>query len=216
MGDGCCRPDYDALFDARSAHRELSDFRRRGARGTTRQLLDAIRGEGVAGASLLDIGGGIGSIGIELLDAGAASLTDVDASGSYLAVASHELRRRGHGERVTLHHGNFVALAGEVAAADVVTLDRVICCYHDWEALVDRSLERARRLYGIVLPRDHWWMRLPIGAVRGVGRMVGRAYPFHVHPERAIDARIRAAGFEPILARRGWFWQALLYRRAAH
>lgn len=215
MTPDCCRPDYDAVFDERAARRELAAYRRNGPTGTTRRLLEAIRESGVAGARVLDIGGGVGIIGAELLHAGASRLTDVDASRSYLAAARSEIERRGHGERATFMHGDFVELADAVEPAEIVTLDRVICCYGDWESLVDRSLDRARRLYGVVYPRDRWWMRLSIATVRAAGRLFGRALPFHVHPERAVDARIRAAGFQPIFARRGLAWQTILHRRAS-
>ncbi len=214
MSRDCCQTDYDALFDDRAARRELTDYRRQGARGTTARLIDAIRKEGVAGASVLDIGGGVGVIGAELLGAGAASLTDVDASGPYLAAARSEIDRRGYAERATFEHGDFVARAPEVADADIVTLDRVICCYEDWTALVDRSVERTRRLYGLVYPVDRWWMRLSVGVIRAVSRLFGQPAPFAVHPDRAVDARIRAAGFTPILEDRGIAWQTVLYRRA--
>ena len=214
MSPDCCRPDYDALFDDRAARRELSAYWRNGADGTTGRLLDAIRAEGVEGASVLDIGGGVGVIGLELLAAGAASLTDVDASGPYLAAARTEIERRGFGDRTRFHHGDFVALADKVPDADVVTLDRVVCCYLDWEALVDRSLERARRLFGLVYPIDRWWMRWSVGLMRSVGRVFGQAMPFSVHPDRKVDARIRAAGFVPVVAHRGIAWQTVLYRRA--
>lgn len=213
MSGSCCQTDYDALFDDRAARRELAEYRRRGARGNTARLVNAIRGEGVEGASVLDIGGGVGVIGAELLSAGAASLTAVDASRPYLAAARIEIGRRGFADRATFEHGDFVARAPEVAEADIVTLDRVICCYADWTALVDRSLERARRLYGLVYPVDRWWMRLSAGVFRGISRLFGRPAPFAVHPDRAVDARIRAAGFTPILEERGIAWQTVLYRR---
>lgn len=215
MSRNCCRPDYDALFDDRAARRELEAYRRTGADGRTRHLLDAVRAEGVGGGTVIDIGGGVGVIGVELLAAGARALTNVDASGPYLSAARSEIERRGFGDRTTFHHGDFVDLASEVATADIVTLNRVVCCYGDWEALIGRSAERARRLYGLVYPRDRWWMRMPLGVVRAVGPLFGQAFPFHVHPERAIDERIRASGFELVFARRGIAWQTLLYRRIA-
>ena len=213
MSRECCRPDYDALFGDRAARRELRAYRRNGATGTTRQLLDALRREGVEGATAIDIGGGVGIIGVELLTAGVTEVVNVDASRAYLARAREEIERRGFSERVAFHKGDFVDLADSVGQADVVTLDRVICCYTDWEALVGRSVERARRLYGVVYPRDRWWMRASIGAVRTAGRLFGQAFPFHVHPERRIDALIRASGFELVFARRGLAWQTLVYRR---
>lgn len=213
MSRDCCQTDYDALFDDRAARRELADYRRRGARGTTARLLEAIRREGVVSASVLDIGGGVGVIGAELLRAGASSLTDVDASRPYLAAARSEINRRGYADRATFEHGDFVERAPDVAPADIVTLDRVICCYGDWVGLVDRSVERARRLYGLVYPVDRWWMRLSVGVVRGISRLFGHPAPFAVHPDRAVDARIRAAGFTPIVEERGFAWQTVLYRR---
>ena len=213
MRRDCCRPDYDALFDDRAARRELSAYRRRGPRGGTRRLVEAIRAEGVTSATVLDIGGGVGVIGAELLHHGARHLTDVDASRPYLAAARSEIERRGLGDRATFMHGDFVRLADQVPAADVVTLDRVICCYDDWAALVDRSTERAGRLYGLVYPRDRWWMRAAISIVRASGRIFGQALPFNVHPDRLVDERVRAAGFVPVLSDRGWFWQTTLYRR---
>ena len=213
MSRDCCRPDYDALFDDGAARRKLAAYRRNGAQGTTRTLLDAIIAEGVVGASVLDIGGGVGVIGAELLDAGASSVISVDASGPYLAAARQEIQRRGLGERATFHHRDFVEMAADVPDADVVTLDRVVCCYLDWEALVGRSVERARRLYGLVYPRDRWWMRWSSGLVRAVGGVFGRARPFSIHSDRRIDTLIRGAGFVPVLAHRGLAWQTVLYRR---
>jgi predicted TPR repeat methyltransferase len=210
----CCRPDYDTLFDHRAARRELAAYRRAGATGTTRRLLDAVQAQGIEGATVLDIGGGVGVIGAELLSAGASTLTDVDASRPYLTAARSEVERRGFGDRATFHHGDFVELAATIQPADVVTLDRVVCCYDDWEALVDRSTERARRLYGLVFPRDRWWMRVSVGVVRAAGRLFGQAFPFHVHPEQRIHERVQQAGFELVHARRGIAWQTLLYRRA--
>ncbi len=216
MGPECCRTDYDALFDDRAARRELSAYRRKGAGGTTERLLSAIRESGpVVSATVLDIGGGVGIIGAELLAAGAAKLTDVDYSRAYLAAARSEMERRGYGDRATFLHGDFVRIADEVEPADVVTLDRVLCCYTDWISLVDRSVERARHLYGLVYPVDRWWMRLSVGIVRAVTRVFGQVAPFRVHPEREVDARIRAAGFEPILEARGFAWQTMLYRRTS-
>lgn len=213
MSPECCGTDYDALFDDRAARRELAAYRRNGVEGTTRRLLDAIVAEGVDGATVLDIGGGVGIIGVELLAAGAASLTNVDASGPYLEAARAEIERRGFGDRATFRRGDFVAVADDVPSADIVTLDRVVCCYPDWEALVGSSVTRAHRLYGLVYPRDRWWMRVSIGFMRVVGGMFGNPMPFRVHPDQQVDARIRAAGFRPILAERGLAWQTILYRR---
>ena len=35
---------------------------------------------------------------------------------------------------------------------DILTLDRVICCYPDMQKLVGLSAKRARKLYGLIYP----------------------------------------------------------------
>ena len=213
MPPDCCSTDYDALFDDRAARRELADYRRRGPRGTTARLIGLVRREGVVGASVLDIGGGVGVVGTELLLGGAARLTGVDFSRPYLAAARSEIERRGFADRATFHHGDFVALADSVEDADIVTLDRVVCCYPDWAALVLRSVERARRVYAVVYPRDRWFLRIGMRVIDGVGRLFGQDYPFRIHPEREVDAAIRGAGFEVAARDRGLAWQTVVYRR---
>jgi len=201
------------MFDARSARRELTEYRRSGPTGSTRRLIDAVKVAGIEGASVLDIGGGVGVVGFELLAAGADRLTDVDAARAYVAVARHEAARRGVADRATFHHGDFVALADGIEPADIVTLDRVVCCYGDWAALVDRSVARARRLYGLVYPNDRWWTRVGIWIGNQTLRFTGQSYRGFVHPERAIDERIRARGFERRSHHRGWLWQTAVYQR---
>jgi magnesium-protoporphyrin O-methyltransferase len=211
----CCRVDYDALFNDRDAKRQLDDYRRSGPARHTQRLLDAIVAEGVSGATLLDIGGGIGAIQHELLAAGAVTSVDVDFSRPYLAAARLEAERRGLGDREEHRYGNFVDLAEEVEAADIVTLDRVICCYPDMRALVGRSVDHARRLYGLVYPVDRWWIRLGAGLVNAFLRITRQGFRLHVHRTADVDAIVRSHGFERRSHERGLFWQSLVYRRIA-
>ena len=214
MPASCCKPDYDAAFDARSARRQLERYRRSGAQGSTRRLIDEVRRAGVDGASIIDIGGGIGVIGLELLASGAESLVGVDASPPYVRVATHEFSRRGLGDRASLRHGDFVEVADAIPDADIVTLVRVVCCYGDWRALVDASVNRARRLYGVVYPNERWWLRIGIGVGNLMLRLGGQSFRGYVHPEREIDERVRAAGLRVRSHHRGWIWQTVVYERA--
>jgi magnesium-protoporphyrin O-methyltransferase len=52
-----------------------------------------------------------------------------------------------------------------------VTLDRVICCYPDVQALVGLSAARARHLYGVVYPQDGWFNQLFVASVNLVFRL---------------------------------------------
>ncbi len=212
---GCCCQGFETMFGDKTARRDLERYRKKGPSKPTRRLLDALREEGVAGASVLDIGGGVGAIQHELLDAGAERAISVDASSAYLRAAKEEAARRGHGERVSYHEGDFVALADRIASADLVTLDRVICCYPDMASLVGRSAMRARRLYGIVLPRHVWWTRLGFRLMNAGLRLVRKEFRAYVHPTDAVDAVSREEGLTLRLRENvGPIWQVAVYARA--
>ncbi|MEE8391168.1 MAG: hypothetical protein V3S14_10285, partial [Anaerolineae bacterium] len=122
-------------------------------------------------------------------------------------------RRQGHADRVSFYHGDFVDLAPDIPSADIVTLDRVICCYRDMEALVGLSSARAGKLYGVVYPRDTWWTRIGwaiFDFVFGVLRNPFRAF---VHPTEAVDAVVRGSGLEPRFYRQTAIWQVVVYER---
>lgn len=213
MPGDCCKPDYDVHFDAESARKDLLSYRQDGPDGSTQRLLDVLIAQGIADATVLDIGGGIGAVQLELLAAGAARSLDVDASASYLAVAESEAAERGFRDRTTYRHGDFVELADEIEPADVVTLDRVICCYPDVRSLVSRSAGRARRLYGLVYPVDRWWTR-GVGRVLNLLDRIGRSdYRMHVHSQELVDRLIREAGLEPVYHHAGRVWQTAVYAR---
>ena len=210
----CCCQGVDQIFGEKTARHDLRRYHKRGPSKPTRMLLDAVQREGVQNATVLDIGGGIGVIQQELLDAGAESATSVEASAAYVRVAREEAQRRGRADRISYREGDFVALADRVEPADVVTLDRVICCYPDMESLVGRSADRARRLYGLVYPQERWWVATGIRATNLLMRLLRRGFRAHLHPTAAVDAAARNHGLAPRLTRRaGPVWQVALYAR---
>jgi SAM-dependent methyltransferase len=211
-------PDCDCagpgnVFTERTAQDELRRYRRDGPDRPTRILLDAIVAEGVDGATLLDVGAGVGVIQLELLGSGVRSAESVDASPAFLAVARDEAGRRGLLDRIAQREGDFVALAETVPPADVVTLVRVVCCYPAMAELVGRSADHARRILGIVYPRDAWWTRAGARLGNLLSRLLRNAFRFYVHPEPEMDRLIRAAGFERRVIERGRIWQVAVYVR---
>jgi magnesium-protoporphyrin O-methyltransferase len=211
--DGCgCEPGFE-IFDRRTAESDIERYRRHGPDETTRLLLDMIRERGVQAATVLDIGGGVGVIDHELLKAGAGHATMVDASAPSLEAARNEARRRGHLDRVEFMDGDFVSRAAAIDPADIVTLDRVVCCYPDARALIGRSAAKARRLYGLVHPVDRWWTRL-VATLGNLGyRLFRNPYRIHVHRQRLIDELVEDAGLRSVDIGEGWFWRTAVYRR---
>lgn len=211
----CCRAQsLDEEFGEKIAALNLRQYRRRGPSKTTRLLLKALRAEGVSGRTLLDIGGGVGAISHELLRSDLAHATSVDASGAYIEAARNEADRQGHQNRLSLRQGDFVTLAAEIPAADIVTLDRVICCYPDMPALVGASVGHAELVYGLVYPRDAWWTRLGVRMINLVFRVRRHSFRSFVHSPEAVDALVVAHGFQLQFRQLTKVWQVVVYARA--
>src|SRR5687768_17139075 len=197
---GCC--GVEQQFDRTAADRALRRYRRRGPDSTTRRLIEALRAaliaRGVRDAVLLDIGAGVGAIHHELLEGPVSRAIHVDASSAQVAVARAETGQRGHGARVEFVQADFVSVADTMAVADVVTLDRVICCHGDMIGLVSRSGAKAGVLYGAVYPLQTTWTRLGISAINAFQRVRRSAFRVFLHDPSSIDLALRDAGLERI------------------
>jgi magnesium-protoporphyrin O-methyltransferase len=161
---------------------------------------------------LLDIGSGVGALTFELLERGLTEAVGVDLSSAYVAAASGEAARRGRTDAVRFVHGDFVLIASQVLAADIVTLDRVVCCYPEYERLLDESAGHASRCVALSYPRDVWYVRIWVG-LQNLGRQLCRN-PFRtfVHSASAVEHVIRRAGFELVSRSCTRTWCADVYR----
>ena len=211
---GCCEiGDLDDVFGPARAEADARRYLRSGLSKNGRAISAAVRARGVAGRSVLEVGGGIGAIGIELLRAGAASATNVELSRGYEDAAVRLLERTGLADRFDRRLGDFVTEAPRLAAADDVILDRVVCCYPDPKALVGAAAEHARELLVIVIPAERWWMRVARALINLWPRLRGWRFRFFVHPTRVVIAAAEARGMR-LRERRGRFvWQMLVFAR---
>ena len=132
---------------------------------------------------------------------------------AYLSAAKTEATRQSYAEHVSYQHGNFVPLADTIPLADIVTRDRVICCYHDMPALVGHSAAKAARLYGLVYPRDVWWVRAGVRAVNTMLWLEHMSFRIFAHSHNAVDAVVRRIGLERIFTRNAGLWQVVIYAR---
>ncbi len=180
----------EAQFNHKVAERDLRRYRRRGADTTTRLMLAELRRWPLEGRRLLDVGGGIGVISKELAGTGVASATVVEASPAYLEVARPEAGPQ-YGTRPTQFIlGDFAVIAGTVPEADVVTLDRVVCCYPDPEALLGSAAARTRQVLAFTYPRDRWYVRTMFAFGNFWLRLTGKEFRAFVHAAECMGTFI--------------------------
>jgi SAM-dependent methyltransferase len=209
---GCC-------FDEWAAHNAKRARSKETVAPITTALLAALEAAGLEGRTILDVGCGTGDLALAALAHGASR-----ANGFDLGTGSIEHARGLASERGLADRSTFEVADGSVATlprADVVVLNRVICCYPDARALLDNTLGVADRIYALSAPADRGLPGIVNRTLVGVAnawytlrRSRFRGFRVFVHDLGTVDARIRAAGFAPITrARRRFVWQFAVYAR---
>lgn len=209
----CCA--FENAFDAEYVEGDLKDYLRNGPAKSTQALLNAIQSlTDVRDATVLDIGGGVGAVQLELFKAGAWRAFNVDGSPAYIAVAKREAERQGYADRTGYLHGDFTQVADQVDDADIVTLDRVICCYPDMQSLVDTAAQKARKVLGLVWPREAWWAHAGVALFNVFQRF--SKYPLiqTLHAQRDVDAVAGMHGLRMKHAQNTGLWQVRVYARS--
>ncbi len=210
----CCSPQaYEAFFSERIARRDARRYRKKGLDKTARRMVGFLTGQGVGGATVLEVGGGVGAIQLELLRAGAERTVDVELSSAYEASAAQLLREAGLEGRVERRPGDFVQDV-EIDPADAVVMHRVVCCYPDYEGLVSAAADRARKYLVFSFPRGSPLVRIGFRAVNLCQRLLRREFRAYVHPVEAMLGVARARGLQPAVEYRGWLWCVAALERA--
>jgi magnesium-protoporphyrin O-methyltransferase len=212
---GCCDPSgFRQVFNEREARRAVRSFRRRGLDSTAGPMVEALRSKGIEGASVLEVGAGVGSAQVGLIAGGAASSVAYDLSPAHHEVGAGLLAEYGVADRVEWRTGDFVADAA-APRADVVFLNRVVCCYPDMEAMVDAAASRTNRLLAMAYPRDRWWVRVGVRTVNGVMRIGRTTFRVFVHPVADIAERVAVAGLSEVAGGRTALWEWHVWERVA-
>ncbi len=213
MPCNCCQIENDT-FGEDQARSDIRDYRRRGPANQTKLILNAIRSLRLRDADLLDIGGGVGTIHHELLNDVARKATHVDASSAYLKEARAEAARRGHSEQVDFIHADFTDVASELPKADIVTLDRVVCCYPDFRSLLKAAAEHSQRALAFTYPRETWYLRIGLKVINFFQSLQRDPFRVFLHPVAEMDALLKMEGFERVTLRRLFVWEMALYQKS--
>ena len=215
MADCCSPKGYRWIFSEKRARAEARRYRRKGLDLTSRRIVGLLKQEGVQDRTLLEVGGGIGAIQIELLKAGVTRAVSIELTPTYEEAAQALLREARLEDRVERRVTDFADGAGAVPAADIVILNRVVCCYPDMPRLVAAAAEHAREVLVLSFPKATWWARIGLDLGNLVLRLARRQFQVFLHSPGQILATAERHGLKTSSNQPGLFWQVVALRRAA-
>jgi len=204
--------ENDTFGDDR-AKADLKDYRKHGPAKHTKLIIEAVRSLGLKNAALLDIGGGIGAIHHDLLADTAQQATHVDASSAYLKIAIEEAQRLGHESQVKFIHADFTDVADDVPQVDVVTLDRVVCCYPNFRELLKVASSKSRTAVVLTYPRETWWLKAGMAVGNFFLKLRNDPFRVFVHPVAEIESVLNREGLKRLSTHRLFIWEMSLYQR---
>ena len=201
----------DRQFSEKLAARDLKRYQQKGPGPTTRLMRDCIVAAGAARGHVLDVGGGVGALSFELLDRGVSQATIVDASSAYTAAAQREARELARARAMQIVHADFLAAADSLPTVDIVTLDRVVCCYPSYAPLLTEAMRHSTRYVALSYPRDFW--RVVVDMENLARRLLGNPFRSYVHRASAMAELAARHGFTLRCRKHTTAWQVDLLER---
>ena len=178
-------------------------------------MVASVPPEALDGSRVLEIGGGIGALQVELLEAGAASGEIVELVPSYEPYALELAREKGVAERLSYRVADILDEPNAVEPADVVVLNRVVCCSPDGLELTAAAAQLARRALVLSYPRDAARVRLGIRVLNAGQWALRRSFRAFVHSPDGLRAAAEKHGLRVTDTGRSAFWEFTTLQRVA-
>lgn len=214
MSCSCCRAaPCEEMFGAEDARHDMEDYLAKGLGDIESRALAAMPASAADGARVLDVGGGVGAFAAELMKRGAASGEVVELVGAYAPYAARLAERLGLAGRTSFRVHDLLADPEGVDPADVVVMNRVVCCSAEGPALTAVAARLARRALLLTFPRSNVLTRSAAALQRLAFRVLGRRYRAFAWPTEVIVGAAEGQGLRLAAQGRNVLWQYLVMVR---
>jgi SAM-dependent methyltransferase len=216
--DACCETTADPRI-ARHFDRRARESTAKGKlpplHAVSARLLAAL-GTPDGNPTLLEVGCGSGALTVDILTRGASHATGIDLSPGSIEAARHRAARAGVVDRARFDVGDGAHVPLE--PSDWVVLDRVLCCYHDIDGLLDAAAAAARARLAFTVPISWGWRgaatRLLLRLEAMTAPLRGRPCPGYVHDIGRIEDRLRRLDLRRSRSERVGFWYVAVFDRS--
>lgn len=186
-------------------------YLRKGLGADEKLMADWAAEGGLAGESVLEVGGGVGALQAELVRRGAEAGVVAEVVGGYEPFARELAAAAGIEGRTSFVLVDLLDTPDAAAPAEVVALRRVVCCTPDGPALLATAAGLTRRILLVSYPRDRRLVRLLVAAQNTVLAIARKRFRAFVHDPAEFEAAARSAGLTPTHRDRSFVWETAAF-----
>lgn len=208
----CC--GAEAFFDNKMAEKQYRQYIKKGPSRITAKIIRQLADQNIEGKSLIDVGGGIGALQWWFLEMNGAETTAIEASTAYLNQAEEHATKYNWKDKTRFIFGDYTQVHSQVAPADFITLDKMICCYPDYKEIVEISCQKAKTYIALSYPIDGFLSRIVNVFGSLIAKLKSNTFRPFVHPVKNIRELFEQQGFERISYTMAFPWHVETYRRS--
>ena len=138
---------------------------------------------------------------------------NIELTPTYEEAAQGLLRETRLEDRVERRVMDFAEATGEVPTADIVIMNRVICCYPDMPKLAGTAADHTREVLVVSFPKERWWTRAVISVADLALRVARQQFQVFLHPPDKILATAERHGLKTLSNQASFFWEVASLRR---
>jgi 2-polyprenyl-3-methyl-5-hydroxy-6-metoxy-1,4-benzoquinol methylase len=213
MTQSCCTSQGTGKFFSKSVRRFERRYRNSGLDNAQKRVVDGLLAAGIEGKSVLEIGCGVGGLHLQLLRSGASIAQGIDLSEAMIAEARKFADRLNLLSRVTYTVGDFATRPEVAKAADVVVMDKVLCCSATPLELIHQAAAKCGSLLAVSYPRRGFLAKAMFRSAEVLGELFRRSFHPVYHQPEMLEGALEREGLEEIRAEASPIWQIRIYRR---
>jgi 2-polyprenyl-3-methyl-5-hydroxy-6-metoxy-1,4-benzoquinol methylase len=200
-------------FFSKHSEKYLKQFRKKGLAKEQKHLLQGIEISPVSGKSILEIGCGVGGLHLTILKHGASSALGIDISEGMIEGAKQLSKELGCENRTQYILGDVVQANGRITDADIVVLDKVVCCYENVEELLTTSLSKTRQQYALSFPHSNLLVKVSFQCLIVLGKLFRWSFHPYWHDWEKLIHTIQENGFVQTYQHSTFFWSIYVFER---
>ncbi len=204
---------YEVEFSRDYARSTAQRYVRHGLTTLAGRMVEFLETRGIEGASILEIGGGVGYLCIDLLRRGAATAPNRGLMQTSGEGGPARVTRCGLAGRLARLQLDIAQNPDAVLPADIVILNRVVCCYPDYAGLLSAAGSHARSLLVMSYPRANALTLLRLRMENWSNVVRRREFRGYLHDPAAMIGIHQSNGLRLVMDHQGPTWSIAGFER---